>query len=133
MAQLALEPLLLGDVPLGGDTQLVIGGSHGRGWGWYTFAMSKVHATDHRWSTPIADEARHKVGARTCRYGVLLDIERRTLELYIDGELQAWATHTDVQCDAPLFAAVEAGTLASRSFRFNFTATPPPVRALRVI
>lgn len=121
------------DVPLGGDTQLVIGGSHGRGWGWYTFAMSKVHATDHHWSTPIADEARHKVGARTCRYGVLLDIERRTLELYIDGELQVWATHTDVECDAPLFAAVEAGTLASRSFRFNFTATPPPVRELRVI
>ncbi len=118
------------DVTLGGESAkagLVIGGPHGRGWGWHTNEMQKVHATDPNSFDMIGEESPTVPDGldEESVYGVLLDIEARTLELYVDGELIEDATHTDVGCGAPLFAAVEAGTLQNRRFRFNFKATPP--------
>ena len=89
--------------------------------------MQKVHTTDPN-SFDMSGEEFPTVTAgldEESVYGVLLDIEARTLELYCNGELIEDATHTDVGCGAPLFAAVEAGTLQNRRFRFNFKATPP--------
>ena len=36
--------VVAGDVALGGDVEHVIGGVHGRGWGYYTNAVQHVHA-----------------------------------------------------------------------------------------
>lgn len=114
--------VVAGDVPLGGDCLLAIGGSHGRGWGYYTAELEKVHMGTGNW-----DEGGpgFRDDDTTMRYGLLLDIEARTLSLYIDGVLEADFTHDNVGGVGPLYPAVEAGTLRNRTFRVNFCAPMP--------
>ena len=112
------------DVPLKGNGELAIGGSHGRGWGYYLDNMEKVHNGEKQGGGGLSF---YELDPSAYVVGLLLDIEAATLELYVDGVLQPEATHTGVTCgpDVPLYAAVEAGTLARQRLKFNFGANVP--------
>jgi hypothetical protein len=112
------------DVPLSGDDEHVIGGSHGRGWGYNLSRMSKVHAGNHYDDDVLYHDTIHESTDET-RFGLLLDIEAATLQLYVNGELKQQSTHTGVRGVGPLYAAAEAGTLSVQRLRFNFGATRP--------
>lgn len=71
------------DVPLGGTDEYVIGGSHGRGWGYYLGTSNtpdiKIHGGLQRnvaEGERTIDDFRHDV-----RYGILLDMEQQTLDM----------------------------------------------------
>lgn len=119
------------DVPLVGDgDELVIGGLHGRGWGYHVYRMGKVHAEPADVDTDmLGGEGAIEIdifdGDGADRYGLLLDIEAETLELYVNGVLEPSRTHTGVRGVGPLYAACEAGTLSQQRLRFNFNARWP--------
>ena len=107
------------DVSLGGDDEYAIGGRHGRGWGYLLDGMCKVHAGE---KSEMIDSARIGRVPDGTRFGLQLDMDAGTLELYIDGVLQPESTHTGVRSVGKLYAACEAGTLSRQQLLFNFGA-----------
>jgi hypothetical protein len=107
------------DVSLGGDDEYAIGGRHGRGWGYLLDGMFKVHAGE---KSEMIDSARIGRVPDGTRFGLQLDMDAGTLELYIDGVLQPESTHTGMRSVGKLYAACEAGTLSRQQLLFNFGA-----------
>lgn len=107
------------DVSLGGDDLYAIGGRHGRGWGYHLDGMCNVHAGE---ISGINDPAMIDRVPDGTRFGLQLDMDAGTLELYIDGVLQPDSTHTGVRSVGKLYAACEAGTLSRQHLLFNFGA-----------
>ena len=105
------------ECPLGGEDELVIGGSHGHGWGFHLDSFLKVHGGDKLGSSsgsPSKDKT----------YGLLLDMDAGELSLFINGQSQGVA-FTGLEGKGPLFPAVEAGTLESMRIRADFSVVPP--------
>ena len=84
-----------------------------------TDGFEKVHAGE---MTRLASGS-VRVSSDTT-YGLLLDMDRGELSLYVDGKLKEVA-FTGLQDKGPLYPAVEAGTLKKRTIRANFEAPLP--------
>ena len=102
--------------PLGGDDKLIIDGAHGQGWGFYTDHLEPVHAGKK-------ESASVSIDSKT-RYGLLLDMDRGELSLYVNDVSQGVA-FKGLHGKGALYPAAEAGTLSARRIRANFFAKAP--------
>ena len=98
--------VVAGDVGLGGDEELIIGGAHGRGWGYHLSHFQKVHAS----RLGAKPEAASDMTQNKYWFGLLLDMDAGTLSLFFDDEIVEGSTHENVRGVGPLFAAMEVGT-----------------------
>ena len=120
--------VVAGDVPLGGDVYLAIGGAHGRGWGFLTQGVSAVHNDEE---VDLDGDGDARLITRSSRFGLLLDCDAGTLSLFQSGSrLHTFTGLREKVPTGPLYPAVEAGTLMYRKFRADFTAKMPLYVAL---